>query len=60
MNLGNFGQGVLLIVLGVALGLVGQYFKIDYSSTAGLLVGYGVRHLSGDNGNNAPAPPAGH
>ena len=53
----SFGQGVLLIILGVGLGAAGQYFHTDYSATSGLIIGYGVRHLSGDNGNGAPPKP---
>jgi len=51
---GSFGQGILLILLGVALNVAGTYFHTDYTATSGLIIGYGVRHLSGDNGTPKP------
>lgn len=50
----SFGQGVLLILLGVALNVAGTYFKTDYTATSALIIGYGVRHLSGDSSNGTP------
>jgi hypothetical protein len=48
----NFVQGIILVILGVALSVVSTVLKLgDYQATAGLIIGYGVRHLSGDNGN---------
>ena len=56
-QIGSFWEGVIIIVLGVAIAAVGKYIGVDYGSTSALIVGIGIGHLKSDSTNGDTPPP---